>query len=97
MRSGYVCGTSYRSNAVRRRSIVSSFDPSFTTTISKLRYSRVSIAVTLCSMVALSLYAGTSSVTGGSASLCIRRWKSSSSASRVCSQISGIASTSNSA
>jgi len=50
----------------------------------------VSIAVTLASMVALSLYAGTSIVIGGNASLCISRWKSSSSASRVCSQISGI-------
>jgi len=48
-------------------------------------------------MVALSLYAGTSIVIGGSASLCISRWKSSSSASRVCSQISGIERTSSTA
>src|SRR6059058_5970277 len=95
--SGYVRGTSYSSNACSSRSSVSSLEPSLTTTTSKLRYSSVRIAVTLVSIVALSLWAGTRIVIGGSASLCIRRWKSSSSASRVCSQISGIESTSSSA
>ncbi len=87
--SGYVRGTSKRSKAWRSRPIVSSLEPSFTTMTSKLRYSSVRIAVTLVSIVALSLYAGTRMVIGGRASLCISRWKSSSSASRLCSQIAG--------
>ena len=95
--SGYVRGISKRSKACRSRPIVSSFEPSLTTITSKFRYSRVRIAVTLASIVALSLYAGTRIVIGGRASLCISRWKSSSSASRPCSQISGTARISSSA
>jgi len=53
--SGYVRGASNRSNASRRRSRVSSREPSFTTITSKLRYSSVSSAVTLATTVALSL------------------------------------------
>src|SRR2546421_10890743 len=52
---------------LRSRSSVSSLEPALTTATSKLRYSSVRIAVTLVSMVGLSLWAGARIVVGGGA------------------------------